>query len=209
MKKLILIFTLIVTFNQLNAQATFSIDNERLFKQAKQNIKSVIRQSNYIVEGVQASENYAPMNCEYYYIPEENQSYYMVPIKIVSVFRGDNIFPGDTIIGIYKPYAKGKGDNWTRTSEDIIFRPWYYLQSTTCFFLSNNIYPIIPNTNLLSNYKPVNFIGSENDSFQALYIDENGKRRVSFETGLRFNSLKEWYHFLKTFPEIHNLPKQE
>ena len=200
------VFTFLSVISVLNsfAQPTFISKDDSLFKKTLRAIDNVIKESKYIIEGTPADIEFYPIASDFYYIGEENQSYFETPIRVTKILKGKGISVGDTIIGIYKQYTPGYGRQ-DPPSGSIVFRLWYHELSTSCFFLVDNHFPKEPKPNRWSKFKKVTYINSEIGYFEALYNLYYATLRhqipVSVE-GVLFNSQSDWYNYLKQYPDI-------
>ena len=196
MKKYFIVLLFILNTFRIFAQSQDFYNDSIQQIQAKDALKKVIDESKYIVEAM------AIEGGDYYYILEDDQTYYRALVKVTKIIRGTNISVGDTIIAIWKQKYKGKGPyeiyvNWGEP------RLWYAKNSTSCLFLTDSKYPIEPVADEWSRFKHTTYIPSSIGYFAALYVDENGHRRVSFESGIRFSRMTDWYNFLKQFPNVN------
>ena len=189
---------MMLSINQVFAQISYVKNDSAKFKKAEMALSSVITQSNYIIETVGLTLNY-------YYIAEDDQTYWRTIMRITRVLRGTNVQVGDTIISIWKQKDKGKGiDEYSvRHHGSGEPRLWYDKKSTSCIFLTDSKYPAEPVADEWSRFKHTTYIPSSIGYFAALYVDENGHRRVSFESGIRFSRMTDWYNFLKQFPNVN------
>ena len=196
MKKYIFWLMLTILIRPVFAQIGYISDDSLEFNRAEQALKTVIDQSKYIIEA-------RGLTGDYYYIQEDDQTYYRTLMKVIKVLRGANIQLGDTIIGIWKQEYKGKGPPEIPPSHSTAPRLWYQSgKSTSCLFLTDSKFPAETFADEWSQFKHTTYFPSSIGYFAALFIDENGHRRVSFESGIRFKSMADWYDYLSQFPDV-------
>ena len=196
MKKSIicLIFMLIVF--RLNSQATSSVPLDSAT--AKAALNAVIKQAKYIIEA-----RWIVKTGDYYYIENENQSYWRTMMKVTKVIRGSKIAVGDTIISIWKQDYKGNGPDGRRgpsSAPHIWHQPGI---STSCLFLIDNNFPFEPFPDKWSTFIHTTYIRSKTGYFAALYTDSYPAVKIP---GFSFKFFYEWYAYLKTFRKI-KLPR--
>ncbi len=196
MKKYIFSLLLIIGTCQAFAQPRFYTDDEILFNKTLNVLKDVINKSQYIVEGIS-------IGGDYYYIPEEDQTYFRTFIKVNKVLRGISISQGDTIVGVFPQYAKGQGIQLLPSHSEGP-RLWYrYGYSESCLFFTDNKFTCEPRADEWSHFKKITYIDSELGYLGAFYDGTvKGKSIAVSVEGILFNNKKDWYNYLKQYPDI-------
>ena len=204
MKKYLFCLIQILAVHQVFAQGSYIDNNNVKLKKTEQALAFVINQSIYIVEAFFIKTN------DFYYIKEDDQTYWRTFMKVTKVIRGSNLNVGDTIISIWRQEYKGEGPDDIGMSHSAEPRLWYVKNSTSCLFLTTSKFPTEPVPDQWSHLLKTTYIPSSIGYFAAIYDSYMGFREakvaVSVE-GLYFNYRSEWYDYLRKFKNI-NLPKK-
>ena len=201
MKKYILAIILFSTF-ALKAQITFFPYNVGQILVSKEGslfcLDYTIKKATCIVEGRGISNGR-------YYIKEENQRYTTTLYKVRHPLLGVDISEGDTILIVLKTDYKGDVETISSRFSKL---PTLYggSDNTKCLFFMDSDYPITSMPDSLKKYKRVTWITTGIGYFGASYNIKGSIRgddlNAVFINGLRFDSFKTWYDYLKKYPGV-------
>ena len=203
MKKYILAIILFSTF-ALKAQITFFPYNVGQILVSKEGslfcLDYTIKKSTCIVEGSIIS------NEGWYYVKEENQRYTTKLYKVRHPLLGVDISEGDTILIVLKTDYKGDVETISSGFSKLPNLYGDLRNNFQCLFFMDSDYPITSMPDSLKKYKKVTWIVTGIGSFGASYNIKGSIRgddpNAVFINGLRFDSFKTWYDYLKKYPGV-------
>ena len=197
MQKHLLIVILFASTVAAHSQPRFTHPTDTLlFKQHFSALKNAIDSSTYIVEA-------KFIKGDYYYIKQENQTYFRTFIKVNKVMRGASIADGDTITCIWKQEGNGEGPFTLASPHSAIPLLWYDEKRTeSCLFLTDSKFATETEADKWSHYKKVTYVPTNVGYFAALYDAIYDAKIGVFIKGILFDKKSDWYTYLKQYPGI-------